>query len=336
MNAGGGRLRRQLGRNRAACCLPFLIVYLAGFSSGVFFTLVALWGGSSSTIFSQTYLLENSFPSGLTRIRPAVVGENTSNAITTTNNNSAIDKKIHDVHDESGSSPLQLLTPNELKLPTPIIVMGLMKAGTTSIYSYFRCGMNLDVTKISHYDCRPHKHFPTITGMACGKRMQKNINEFKPPRPIFDGLDEFHIYTELDALYRNGGMTIPQWSFVEQIHFAYPNATWILNTRDPQKWLESVNRWDDMRQHFINNPFPPVLPRGKGAKDEDMLEFYNAQAQRIRDFVAADVHSSHTLVEVKIDSDDAGQVMESAFGIDRLCWGNRNANIDGTAIWTGK
>mmetsp|Transcript_3902 Transcript_3902/g.8930 ORF Transcript_3902/g.8930 Transcript_3902/m.8930 type:complete len:328 (+) Transcript_3902:217-1200(+) len=327
MNAGGGRLIR----NRAACCrLPSLFVYLAGFSSGVFFSLVALslWGGGSSsrTTFSQTYQLESSYPSGLSHIRPAVAGENTSNATTT----------IHDVHDESRSSPLQLLTPNELRLPTPIIVMGLMKAGTTSIYSYFRCGMDLDVTKISHYDCRPRKHFPTITGMACGKRMQKNINEFKPPRPIFDGLDEFHIYTELDALYPNGGMTIPQWSFVERIHLAYPNATWILNTRDPQKWLESVNRWDDMRQHFVNNPFPPVLPRGKGAKDEDMLEFYNAQAQRIRDFVAADDHSSHTLVEVKIDSDDAGQVMESAFGIDRRCWGNRNANVNGTAIWTGK
>ena len=52
-------------------------------------------------------------------------------------------------------TPPTLFQPSELHLPTPILVMGLMKAGTTSIYGYFRCGLDPTTTKLSHYDCKP-------------------------------------------------------------------------------------------------------------------------------------------------------------------------------------
>jgi hypothetical protein len=48
-----------------------------------------------------------------------------------------------------------LFQPSDLRLPTPILVMGLMKAGTTSIYGYFRCGLDPKISKLSHYDCKP-------------------------------------------------------------------------------------------------------------------------------------------------------------------------------------
>jgi hypothetical protein len=48
-----------------------------------------------------------------------------------------------------------LFQPSDLRLPTPILVMGLMKAGTTSIYGYFRCGLDPNTSKLSHYDCKP-------------------------------------------------------------------------------------------------------------------------------------------------------------------------------------
>lgn len=119
--------------------------------------------------------------------------------------------------------------------------------------------------------------------------------------------------------------------FVEQIYENYPNATWILNLREPHDWLKSIDRWQDLRKRFTDNPYTPTLPRGKGGDDQDMISFYQAQAQRIRDFV--NTHPSITLVEVQIDDSTAGQVMEDAFGIPAsLCWKKRNAN-NGTAIW---
>ena len=218
------------------------------------------------------------------------------------------------------------LKPHELTLSTPILVMGLQKAGTTSIYSYFKCGMD---GALSHYDCKPDPRRPGEIGMACGKRLRRNIEKFQ--KPAFDEIDHFDLYAELDAQENNGGITLPQWNFVQQMHDHFPNATWILNLRDPQAWLRSVDRWQDLRQRFIGYLGGVDFPKGRGAKDEEMVAFYKVQAQRIRDFVKD--HPSITLVEVQIDSPEAGQVMEDAFGISKKCWGNKNAN-NGAAFWT--
>lgn len=220
------------------------------------------------------------------------------------------------------------LRPDELKSPTPVIVMGLMKAGTTSIYGYFSCGL-VEGTPISHYDCKPGVD-PSKIGMACGKRMRRNLTKYH--KPAFDSMDHFVLYAELDAQELNGGMALPQWDYLEQIYQHFPQATWILNWREPQKWLDSVDRWKDLRQRFVDNPFLPDSPKGTGAQDAEMLHFYKRQAERVREF--AQTHPSLSLVELPMDSPEAGSILEQAFGISSTCWKNRNINT-GDAIWTG-
>ena len=235
-----------------------------------------------------------------------------------------------DVQDDKPNQPPDVipLKPDELKLPTPIIVMGLMKAGTTSIYGYFKCGLDPKHSKLSHYNCNAKKKGSV---MSCGKRMRRNIQKYK--KPAFDSIDMFTLYAELDGQEKNGGITVPQYHFLDEIHDHFPNATWILNLRNPQDWLRSIDRWQDLRQRFIDNPFWPDLPKGTGADDKDMIFFYNQQAQRIRNFVKE--HPSHHLVEVAIDQPNAGQIMEDAFGIsDEACWRKRNVNNNGEAVWT--
>eukprot|EP00934_Nitzschia_sp_Nitz4_P000282 Nitzschia sp. Nitz4//scaffold100_size80364//11878//12798//NITZ4_005335-RA/size80364-processed-gene-0.43-mRNA-1//-1//CDS//3329532067//282//frame0 len=221
------------------------------------------------------------------------------------------------------------LRPDQLKLPVPIFVMGLMKAGTTSIYGYFKCGLDPQTSRLSHYDCDPPSDDSTEhIRLSCGKRMRTNL---KNHRGTFSKIDNFTLYAELDAQEMNGGMTVPQWEFLDPIYKEYPNATWILNWREPEKWLHSIDRWQDLRQRFIDKPFGAELPKGTGALDSDMIQFYHAQAQRIRDFVQS--HPSLHLVELPIDSPDAGKLLEDAFGITQDCWGQRNVN-QGDAKWS--
>jgi hypothetical protein len=225
------------------------------------------------------------------------------------------------------------LTRDQLLLPTPIIVMGLPKAGTTSIYSYFDCGMT---GNLSHYDCIPNKNethrAAGIFGFACGKKMNYNRLENKS---LFEDIPEWDLLSELDAPFNlvRKGMILPQWHWIHEIHDRYPNATWILNTRNPVEWLDSINRWGDLRVRFVNSDYPPEFPRGVGAIDQEMINFYNRQAQRIRDFTEARPDQRHNLVELQIDSPHAGRVLETAFGITRDCWGHRNQN-KGDGKWS--
>jgi hypothetical protein len=194
--------------------------------------------------------------------------------------------------------------------------------------------MDLNVTKLCHYDCKPGLITNRIN-MACGRRLDNNINA---GRKTCDEMDQFHLYAELDANSGNG-VILPQYKYLQQIYEAHPSATWILNIRDPVKWLSSVDRWRGLRQRFIWSNHKPDLPsqgrrksrqKPTGEKDEDMIQFYHKQAKRVRDFVRD--HPSLHLVEVRIDEPDAGQIMEEAFGISRHCWGNKNINT-GDAVW---
>jgi hypothetical protein len=288
------KTQRLLKRKRLSLVLYALVIYWLGLQSGLFFCC-----------FNATPLLEP------------------NHQLQRPHFNDKVHLSSPVISNDGNFVPLK---PSELNVPTPIIVMGLMKAGTTSIYGYFKCGLDPYTARISHYNCAK-KHGI----MSCGKRMRRNIT--KKRVKAFKDMDMFHVYTELDGQEHNGGITVPQWQFLEEIYAHFPSATWILNLRDPQDWLSSVDRWQDLRQRFIDNPFNPILPRGKGEDDKDMIRFYEVQAERIKDFVKT--HPSLTLVEVKIDSPDAGTTMEDTFGISAdKCWKRRNAN-DGNAMWGG-
>ncbi|CAB9509336.1 expressed unknown protein [Seminavis robusta] len=213
--------------------------------------------------------------------------------------------------------------PGELKLPTPILVMGLPKAGTTSIYTFFECGLDANFSRISHYDCKPGKD-PEKIGMSCGKKMRRNLEKYL--KPVFYEIDDFDVYAELDAQELKGGITLPQWAYLQEIHDHFPNATWIMNTRDEKDWIHSLDAWGSLRQRFIDKHIYPEFPAGVGAKDSDMIAFSHLQAQRVREFARS--NPSHHLVEVKIDSPDAGKIMADAFGISTQCWSRKNVNKD--------
>jgi Sulfotransferase domain len=234
--------------------------------------------------------------------------------------------KANTINANTSNTIVKKLTRNQLLAPTPIIVMGLPKAGTTSIYSFFDCGM---IGNLSHYDCIPPENETLraagVFGVACGKKMNWNRLENKS---LFHDIPEWDLYSEIDSPFnlKWRGMILPQWRWIPEIHERFPNATWILNTRNPLEWLDSINRWQDLRQRFIASDYPPEFPRGVGKMDQEMVNFYNLQAQRVRDFTQAKPDQHHHLVELQIDSPYAGQVMEAAFGITRDCWGHKNQN----------
>ena len=283
----------------------FVAIYFCGISTGLFLCgLTATWQEEG------VVLTKESPPTS--RIVPSVV--------------------IKRNEDSSNKSHIQRLKPTDLKLPTPILVMGMMKAGTTSIFGYFRCGLQANYTHLlSHYDCKPpdtNTFNASHIGLACGRRVRRNVQHYK--YDAFKTIKNKILYAELDAQENNGGITLPQWSFLNEIHMSMPNATWILNLRNPQEWLQSIDRWKDLRQRLVNFQGGDDFPRKRGLHDHEMIDFYNIQAQRIRNFVQQ--HPSHTLVEVPIDQPNAGQIMETAFGITSECWEARNV-YNGSAKW---
>ena len=210
----------------------------------------------------------------------------------------------------------------------PIIVLGMMKAGTTSVFGYFKCGLlKKEQGFLTHYDCNPNIYNRTVTQMSCGYQMKINLRH---NQTAFHRMDQFVLYAELDGQVEEG-MHLPQWTNLHEIHQQFPQATFILNMRDPKKWIHSIDKWKDLRQRFIDIDLGPEFPTGAGQTDPELEAFYLLQAQKVRDFVTK--FPSHELVEIDIGSEETGQILQDSFGITKECWGIRNSNANGEAVW---
>ena len=153
-----------------------------------------------------------------------------------------------------------------------------------------------------------------------------------------------------------GRIFLPQHFHLEEIHAAYPQATWILNRREPAvTWADSVighnpnmeeNRLDlqfaneyyahynktNNNTHNTNTTKNTVVASSFPVSRSEMVEFlvriYHEHLAFVRAFVAD--HPTHTLVEVIINHPEAGTVLGDAFGLDPTYWQQSNKRGDTT------
>ena len=268
----------------------------------------------------------------------------------------------------------------KLKLPTPIIVMGLPKSGTTSISAYFRCGRIAS----SHFSCevaeedagseedgvdsRRNCRLPPTLGTdagsfpLCAVCVERNILQGRSP---LEGCGPYDVFAELDSaehplpsassskrhlrswsswsrLLSASASDVqplcsyPQITHLDAIHDAYPNATFILNTRPAGHWVRSISKWsangnDKQKEgvgylrQVLTKCDLPGLPAGIGSRDEELASFYKTHSRRIQNFVHK--HPSHALIEIDIEADETAVIMEEAFGISSECWNQHNPTV---------
>jgi len=125
----------------------------------------------------------------------------------------------------------------------------------------------------------------------------------------------------------------PQHFHLDKIHDAFPNATWILNHRPVDDWVDSVMDWGDhLDKQFANEYYAQKVISKLPSNQTDMRHFlktiYHDHMSLIRSF--AEEHPTHTLVEVTITDEDAGERLADAFGLESKWWHHRNKNEKGT------
>ena len=119
-------------------------------------------------------------------------------------------------------------------------------------------------------------------------------------------------------------MLFPQIQLLDEIHHAYPNATFVINFRPVHDWINSVNHWSDMRQRMGKCDLPGFRT-GVGLKDEEMIHWHCTHVEHIRQFVAH--HPSHALIELDLyDPERSSRDMSTLFHADSSCWGHSNLN----------
>eukprot|EP00550_Attheya_septentrionalis_P011363 CAMPEP_0198303732 /NCGR_PEP_ID=MMETSP1449-20131203/57041_1 /TAXON_ID=420275 /ORGANISM="Attheya septentrionalis, Strain CCMP2084" /LENGTH=451 /DNA_ID=CAMNT_0044006239 /DNA_START=39 /DNA_END=1394 /DNA_ORIENTATION=- len=129
-----------------------------------------------------------------------------------------------------------------LTLPTPILVVGMPKTGTTSIRDFFRCNGH----NASHWKCATDTmtmggpdslRKKAIKGKYCAQVIKDNIAN---NRPALQDTGNYQVYAQMDVELPEVAVMqgvlpfacyMPQVNDLEKLSASYPKATFILNTR---------------------------------------------------------------------------------------------------------
>lgn len=199
-------------------------------------------------------------------------------------------------------------------LPTPIILVGMPKTGTSTIHSFFvRSGY-----RSSHFHC--------INKLYCGLCIKVAIEQGKPP---LQTCGDYEVWTQMDV-ENLGQCYFPQIHNLDVLHQEAPNATFILTHRNMTHWARSVTNWvGNVRSMAARLTKCKGGPKSRYPKD--LIEWHNEHIQRIRDFVHS--HPSHTLVEIDIEDPNAGEIMAQRFGpaSPATNWGHENNSLERNA-----
>jgi hypothetical protein len=159
-----------------------------------------------------------------------------------------------------------------------------------------------------------------------------HLLEYLQTSDIFGGAcGPFDIYS--DANYM---INAKQYCFEPVFHGGldnfyryHPHGTLILVTRNLQGWLSSVRRWRMLFYELIHDCHGPgyyTQWKDKNVTEDDVLQMYIDHADIVRSFAQA--HPSLTFIEVELESNQTGRILEDRIGISRKCWGQHNVNSD--------
>jgi Sulfotransferase domain len=216
------------------------------------------------------------------------------------------------------------LTPTQLKVPLPIFVPSLPKSGTTSIHEYFLCGGQKSAHHVYKIDGKVQNKI--------GRCVKSNINQSMPP---FDECGDYDIWTDtgfVAPFYHKGASKTntavkvpcfyPLIEALDEVYEAYPNATMLFVVRDEKDWLNSIQEY---HEGFIMNVWKQCKTKGfpnENATPDDFGKFYQWHQQLIRDFARS--HPTMTYLEVPLEAENTGSVLEDHIGISKQCWGHHN------------
>ena len=162
-------------------------------------------------------------------------------------------------------------------------------------------------------------HDPTF----CGNCLRDNILEEQSP---LAGCGDFQVWAQMDGPWRDGQCFLPQLWALNRIHDAYPNATFLLPTRSPDQWVNSMSQGNGtewlgpLRGYFRSCNLPTCGPSCVDS-DVQFAMFYKQHSETIRNF--AKKYPSHKLIEVDAEDDRAGVKLAAATGLDATCWGEK-------------
>ena len=243
-----------------------------------------------------------------------------------------------------------------IKVSLPLIVVGMPKSGTASLHRYFRCsGLSSAYSGVGASTWLEEVRNGTDQALAelvfsvYGEKNGRGHAGMathacaRAGRPLFDCIPPHQAYAGFD-LPTPPDCFLPQSSHLERLMLDYPTATFVLNRRPAEHWVESARNWRGgmlTRLRMCTQDAPAfdsahnaavsrADARGAWRLERNelqaaLVDYMDAHADRVRELAA---RYGRPLIEVDIEGEDTGPALEAAIGGHAKCWGKYGAFED--------
>ena len=195
-----------------------------------------------------------------------------------------------------------------------VFVLGFPKSGTDSLHFLFKkIGCNS-----LHWDCKS-KDIKKCVNMSMFEA--ENITLYDEWREKTAGYlmslayqknksllyfinNRYTIFTQMDLCYKGVDPNLciwPQLTWFKLLYYQYPDSLFILNYRNIENHIKSINNWYDMRQRFIEYDIPG-LPKGIGVNDTDIKNWILLHYHNVEEFFGK--YSPQSLLTYDIEQDN--------------------------------
>ena len=198
----------------------------------------------------------------------------------------------------------------------PIINLGMPKSGTTSLHHMLGCvGFST-----AHWTCR-HE---TARGSVCGCLFHVCHEANKPLLACSPNYDS---YIQMDVA-EDDFCHFPQITGVDNLMTNYPDATFVITTRSPERWAHSVYYWRKLVRRMSHCELPdPFNIDMESVSEENYRETLAAFYENHIEFVKKKAREHNVkLLILNIEDQKSIDAAIEKFGGHRECWSHANAN----------
>ena len=202
----------------------------------------------------------------------------------------------------------QALVDSGETIQLPVLNLGMPKCGSSTLKTFFKCA-GLKATHLQDGLCMKDalkQGLPPLQGCKFSKKAQAIL--------------------QMDSNHPNH-CCFPQISFLDEIHREQPNATFVMNFRPVNDWIQSARNWNGMVNRWATclDKIPGLQARsGKRLADKDLQNWLCGHVKHVREFVKQ--HPTHTLIELDLyDTEGTSKVLTSLFNANQSCWIHSNA-----------
>jgi hypothetical protein len=212
----------------------------------------------------------------------------------------------------------QALADSGEPLQFPILNVGMPKCGSSTLATFFTC-TGLKATHNQEGGC-----------------MQKALQQGKPPIAGCKESNGAQALLQLDQ-QNPPECWFPQISFLDEIHQEQPHATFVMNFRPVDDWINSARSWANMANRWGRSDCISKIPglvkdqgreeiKGRKLTSQEIRNWVCGHVKHVREFVKQ--YPTHKLIELDLyDTEGSSKVMASLFSANNeTCWGQSNAN----------